>query len=160
VAEFLESYHIRNYLVEIGGEIRARGRNIEKLFWRIGIDRPEEGNNIPGTSLQAIIELKNRSLATSGNYRKYYERNGMKFVHTINPATGYPVMSNLLSASVVADDCATADAYATSLMVFGLEKSIAFLKENTFLDAYLIYADEEGKFQVFVTPNLEKSIVQ
>jgi thiamine biosynthesis lipoprotein len=90
---------------------------------------------IPGSNLQAIIRLRNHSLATSGNYRKYYEKGGIKYVHTINPKTGYPVVSNLLSATVVADDCMTADAYATALMVFGVEKSISFLQENKFLKA-------------------------
>ena len=158
VVEFLEQRGIRNYMVEIGGEVRTRGRNDRNLVWRIGIDKPLEGNMLPGANLQAIVALKNRSLATSGNYRKYYEKNGIKFVHTINPKTGYPVVSNLLSATVVADDCMTADAYATAFMVFGVERSIEFLEENKFLDAYLIYADQEGKFRVYVTKRLQKFI--
>jgi thiamine biosynthesis lipoprotein len=158
IAEFLEKRNIRHFMVEIGGEVRAKGKNDRNHIWRIGIDRPEEGNMLPGANLQAILSLRNRSLATSGNYRKFYEKNGIKFVHTINPETGYPVVSNLLSATVVADDCMTADAYATAFMVFGLDKSIAFLHRNKFLDAYLIYADEDGKFRVFVTRGLRKNI--
>jgi thiamine biosynthesis lipoprotein len=158
VAEFLEQHKIRHYMVEIGGEIRAKGKNDRNQTWKIGIDKPLEGNDIPGENLQAIIRLNNSSLATSGNYRKYYVRDGIKYVHTIDPETGYPVMSNLLSATVVADDCMTADAYATALMVFGVERSIDFLKENDFLDAYLIYADEQGNFQVYITPGLKKYI--
>jgi FAD:protein FMN transferase len=158
VAAFLEGRKIKNYMVEIGGEVRARGKNDRNQIWRIGIDKPEEGNMLPGANLQAIIRLDNRSLATSGNYRKFYERNGIKFVHTVNPKTGYPVVSNLLSATVVAYDCITADAYATAFMVFGVNKSKEFLEENKFLDAYLIYSDQEGKFRVFVTKGLEKLI--
>jgi len=147
-------------MVEIGGEVRAKGKNDRNQVWRIGIDKPLEGNMIPGADLQAIIKLNNRSLATSGNYRKYYEKNGIKFVHTVNPKTGYPVVSNLLSATVVADDCMTADAYATALMVFGINKSIAFLKAHKFLEAYLIYADQQGRFQVYVTPGLIRYIAE
>lgn len=158
VALFLESEKVRNYLVEIGGELRVKGRNDRNIFWQVGIDKPVDNNMIPGADLQAVITLKNRSLATSGNYRKFYEKNGIKFVHTINPKTGYPVVSNLLSATVIADDCATADAFATSLMVMGLEKSIEFLNSNTFLDAYLIYADEQGRFRTYLTPGLKNLI--
>ena len=158
VAGFLEHRKIKNYLVEIGGEVRARGKNERRQVWRIGIDKPAEGNMIPGANLQAIVRLNNRSLATSGNYRKFYERNGIKFVHTVNPETGYPVISNLLSATVVADDCMTADAYATALMVFGVEKSIEFLEDHEFLDAYLIYADPDGKFRIYMTRGLQKFI--
>lgn len=158
IALFLESRKIRNYIVEIGGEVRAKGRNERNMVWRVGIDKPVESHQIPGADLQAIISLKNKSLATSGNYRKFYEKNGVKFVHTINPETGYPVISNLLSATVVADDCATADAYATALMVMGLEKSIAFIKSNTFLDAFLIYSDAKGAFRTYTSPGLSKYI--
>ncbi len=158
VAKFLEQRNIRNYMVEIGGEVRARGKNEMNQVWRIGIDKPIEGNIIPGADLQAILRLNNRSLATSGNYRKYYEKNGIKFVHTIDPKTGYPVVSNLLSATVVASDCTTADAYATALMVFGVERSISFLKENKFLEAYLIYTDQEGRFRVYSTKGLQRFI--
>jgi thiamine biosynthesis lipoprotein len=159
-AAFLEKRKVENYLIEIGGEVRAEGKNDRNQFWRIGIDKPVEGNMLPGADLQAIVNLDNRSLATSGNYRKYYEKNGIKFVHTVNPKTGYPVISNLLSATVVAKNCMTADAYATALMVFGVDKSIAFLKENKFLEAYLIYADQQGRFQVYVTPGLKKFITE
>jgi FAD:protein FMN transferase len=158
VAKLLEQRNIRNYMVEIGGEVRARGKNERNQVWRIGIDKPVEGNMIPGANLQAVLRLKNRSLATSGNYRKYYEKNGIKFVHTIDPKTGYPVVSSLLSATVVASDCTTADAYATALMVFGVDRSIEFLNKHKFLDAYLIYADQGGRFRVFSTRRLQRFI--
>ncbi|MBN1143517.1 MAG: FAD:protein FMN transferase [Bacteroidales bacterium] len=160
VARFLENRGIRNYMVEIGGEVRAKGKNSKRSAWKIGIDKPQEGNMLPGANLQAIVSLDDKSLATSGNYRKFYEKDGIKYVHTINPKTGYPVVSNLLSATVVADDCIAADAYATALMVMGLDQSIEFLKTHQFLDAFLIYADSQGRFQVYYTPGLEKYIEQ
>lgn len=160
VARFLEERGIRNYMVEIGGEVRAKGKNSKRSVWKIGIDRPQEGNMLPGANLQAIVSLDDKSLATSGNYRKFYEKNGIKYVHTINPKTGYPVVSNLLSATVVAEDCITADAYATAFMVMGLEQSIEFLQEHWFLDAFLIFADAQGRFQVYFTPGLKKYLEQ
>ncbi len=160
VAAYLESLNIKNYMVEIGGEVRARGRNGNNEFWRIGIDKPVEGNMTPGSDLQAIIHLRDRSLATSGNYHRFYEKDGVKYVHTINPKTGYPVISNLLSATIVAEDCMTADAYATAMMVMGLEKSIQFLSENQFLEAYLVFADDKGAFQVYMTPGLHEFMAE
>lgn len=160
VARFLEGRGIRNYMVEIGGEVRARGKNEKRSVWKIGIDKPQEGNMLPGSNLQAIVSLDRKSLATSGNYRKFYEKDGVKYVHTINPKTGFPVVSNLLSATVVAEDCIIADAYATALMVMGLNQAIEFLKTHRFLEAFLIYADTQGRFQVYFTPGLEKYIEQ
>ncbi len=160
VTDYLENRKIRNYMVEIGGEIRAGGKNEKGEYWRIGIDKPVDSNYIPGTELQSIVKLNDRSLATSGNYRKFYVKNGIKYVHTINPKTGYPVISNLLSATVVAKDCMTADAYATAFMVIGTDRSIRFLNENRFLDAYLIYSDEKGDFKVYYTKGLKKYITE
>lgn len=158
VAAYLDNKRIRNYMVDIGGEVKTKGMNLNNEIWRIGIDRPVEGNMIPGADLQAIIRLDNRALATSGNYRQYYEKDGVKYVHTIDPKTGYSVVSNLLSASVIADDCMTADAYATAFMVFGLERSIKFLNENSFLEAYLVYSDTSGRFQVYRSEGLADTV--
>jgi thiamine biosynthesis lipoprotein len=158
ICQFLEEKGIKHYLVEVGGEVRAKGKNVHHQTWTVGIDKPYEGNLIPGSNLQAKIRLKNKAMATSGNYRKYYERNGMKFVHTIDPGTGYPVVSNLLSATVVTGDCILADAYATAFMVMGLKSSIHFLNQNPFLEACLIYTDDRGLFQMYVTPGLKKKI--
>ena len=160
ISEYLHKLKIKNYMVEIGGEVRTRGRNEKGSIWRIGIDKPLEGNVIPGSNLQAILQLDRRSLATSGNYRKFYEKDGIKYSHTINPATGYPAMSDLLSATIIADDCMTADAYATACMVFGLEKSIRFLDQNKFLDAYLIYNDEKGQYRVYYSKGLSRYLAE
>ncbi len=160
VAGFLERMGVKNYLVEIGGEIVAKGHNAEGNVWRVGVDRPAEGSMIPGRELQAVVELKNKGLATSGNYRKFIEENGVKYAHTINPKTGYPVMSNLLSATIVAKDCITADAYATVCMVAGLEKSKEIIKRVGGLEAYLIYSDQNGEYKIYATKGMEKMLAE
>jgi len=160
VSEFLENKGVENYLVEIGGEIRAKGLNPNGKLWRVGIDKPIEHSDESNRQLQAVIELKNKSLATSGNYRKFYEESGVKYSHTINPKTGYPAKQSILSATIIADDCITADAYATTCMVIGLEKSKELLKRLGNLDAYLIYPDPEhpDKYKIFMTEGMKKMI--
>lgn len=158
VSDFLEEKGIDNYLVEIGGEVKTKGLNKKGKNWRIGIDKPFDNNNIPGENLQAIVKLSNKSLATSGNYRKFYEKNGVKYSHTINPKTGYPVTHSLLSTTVIANDCMTADAYATAFMVMGIEKAYKLVQELPDIEAYFIYNDENGKYQEKMTPALESLI--
>lgn len=158
VADFLEEQGIANYLVEIGGEVKTRGVNKKGKVWKIGIDKPIDNNMVPGENLQAIVSLSNKSLATSGNYRKFYERDGVKYSHTINPRTGYPVTHSLLSATVIANDCITADAYATAFMVIGLEKAFDLATKLPDLEAYFIYSDENGNFQVKATLRMEEII--
>ena len=155
IANFLENQGITNYLVEIGGEVRAKGINDRAETWRVGIDKPIEHSDEQNRSLQAIIHLNHKSLATSGNYRKFYEKDDVKYGHSINPKTGYPAMHSILSATIIADDCMTADAYATTCMVIGLEKSKALLSKMKELEAYLIYADpNNGSYQVFMTEGM------
>jgi len=141
---------IKNYLIEVGGEIYCKGVNSKGKNWTIGIDKPIDGNMIKGENLQDILSLTGKGLATSGNYRKFYEEGGEKYSHTIDPKTGYPVKHSLLSATVIADDAMTADALATFFMVVGLDKTKEFLGKNTGIDAYLVYADGE-KFKVYKT---------
>jgi thiamine biosynthesis lipoprotein len=160
VTGFLDGLGSENYMVEIGGEIRAKGLNPAGKVWRIGIDKPEFGNLIPGAELQAVLKLNNKSLATSGNYRKYYEENGTKYTHSIDPKTGYPAKQSLLSATIIADDCITADAYATVCMVGGLEKSKEILAKHPELDAYLIYGDDSGVYQLYVTEGMKTMVVE
>ena len=160
VAAFLDKKKIENYLVEIGGELKCKGKNARGKDWVIGVDRPVDGNMIAGSNLQAVLAIRAKALATSGNYRKFYEKDGVKFAHSIDPKTGYPVLSRLLSATVLADECITADAYATAFMVMGLEKSIAFLEKDDELEAYLIYSDEEGNYQVYTTPGMREHILE
>lgn len=138
IANFLENNNINNFLIEIGGELRAKGENINNKNWRIGIDKPS--NIIDNkTRFQTVIELKNKSVATSGNYRNFYIENGKKYSHSINPFNGYPVKHNLLSVTVITDECIYADAYATAFMVMGVKKTKDFLLKNEDLDAFLIY---------------------
>lgn len=158
VSDFLEKKGIKNYLVEIGGEVRAKGKNPSNKIWIIGIDKPVDNNIIPGRVLQSKLRLKNSSLATSGNYRKFFEEDGQKYVHSINPETGYPVISNLLSVTVMAEDCMTADAWATAFMVMGMEKSIEHLSGQNELEAYLIYSDKKGNYLTYTTKNLKRFI--
>ena len=139
VGKFMEQKNIHNYLVEIGGEMRARGQKPNGSFWSIAIDKPLD--SLKTRQYAAILSLKDNSLATSGNYRNFYEKDGQKFVHTIHPKTGLSTPSNLLSASVVARDCATADGIATALMVMGVEQAKAFATAHTTLGVLLIYAD-------------------
>lgn len=159
VAAFLEGKKVENYLVEIGGELRCKGKNPKGENWMIGIDRPIDGNMIPGENMQAVVLMENASLATSGNYRKFYEMEGVKYAHSIDPKTGYPILSRLLSATVVTDECIRADALATAFMVMGIEKSIEFLNDHLDVDAYLIYSDSEGNLRVYATKGMRKRIL-
>jgi thiamine biosynthesis lipoprotein len=157
VYDYLDSLGIKSFLVEIGGEVRVKGDK-QGVLWRIGIDRPEDNNDIPGNDLQAVISLKDKSLATSGNYRKFDVENGIKYSHTIDPRTGYPAKNQLLSATIIADDCATADGLATACMVFGKERTIEFLSLHHEYEAFLVYSDENGKFQTWATEDLKRFI--
>jgi len=157
LSRYLKSIGIKRHLVEIGGEVRVCGDK-GGVLWRIGIDRPEDNNMMPGEDLQAIISLKDRSLATSGNYRKFYIEDGVKYSHTIDPKTGYPARNRLLSATIIADDCATADGIATACMVMGQDRTIAFLNLHPEFEAYLIYSDDNGNFKTWATQNLKKNI--
>lgn len=155
VSRLIESRGIENYLVEIGGEIFCKGVNKTGGEWRAGVDRPDEGNMTPGTSYQAIISFTGKGMATSGNYRKFYtDKDGRKVVHTINARTGESKPSNLLSATVIAENCATADALGTLMMAVGLEKSVKLLNDNPDLMGYLIYTDKNGEYATYTTPNL------
>lgn len=148
IGRFFEDKKITNYLVEIGGEIRARGKNSRNVYWKVAIDDP----NVDGTrSVSQFIELNNQSMAGSGNYRKFrISKNGNKIVHTINPKTGFATESNLLSATVYGNfDCADADAYATSFMAMGISKSKEFLSKYSEVKAILLYVDEKGRIAEF-----------
>jgi thiamine biosynthesis lipoprotein len=158
VAEFLEQKGIINYLVEIGGEIRIKGKNISGEIWRIGIDKPVDGNHIPGQEMQVILQITDRAIATSGNYRQFYiDENGQKVSHTIDPKTGYPVKHNLLSTTVIAKDAMSADAIATAFMVMGVEKALNYSQKMKDVDALFIY-NEKGEYKVTYTPGMDKYI--
>ena len=154
VAEAFDRRGIKNYLIEIGGEIFCRGVNPKGKEWSVAIDKPIEGNMIQGEQVQDILSLSNRGLATSGNYRKFFKENGKTYSHTIDPKTGFPARQSLLSATIIAKDAMTADAYATYFMVVGLDKAKEILAADPDIDGYLVYS-ENGEFRVFSTPGVE-----
>jgi FAD:protein FMN transferase len=157
VCSYFDDLGIENYLIEIGGEVRASGTKNGNL-WRIGIDKPEDNNIIPGQSLQAIVRITDKALATSGNYRKFYVEDGIKYSHTIDPKTGYPAKNRLLSATILADDCATADGIATACMVMGHEKSIEFINSNPQFSAYFVISGDDGNYKTWISENLNEFI--
>ena len=160
VASFLKENGCDNYMVEIGGEIVAKGKSPSGRIWRIGINEPNDNEPVNAPELQAIIQLADVGLATSGNYRNFYIEDGKKYAHTIDPKTGYPVQHNLLSATVVANDCMTADALATAFMVMGTQKALNLAESLPGVETYLIYDDENGERAVAQTPGFAKYIVQ
>jgi thiamine biosynthesis lipoprotein len=158
IADYFEEKGINDYLIDTGGELRAKGKNLRGELWAIGIDKPIE-NNVD-RSLIASFKLDNRSVATSGNYRKFYVKEGVKYAHTISPFTGRPAEHTLLSATVLSDTCSMADAYATALMVMGTENAIAFVESHPTIDAYLVYSDSLGSFQTYQSKGLEGIITE
>ncbi len=160
VANLFRRLGIADYMVEIGGEVVVHGQNPDRKMWNIGVSRPVDDSlsQDASASPQVVLEVTGRALATSGNYRRFYYRNGRKYAHTIDPKTGQPVQHSLLSASVLAPDCATADAYATAFMVMGMERAKAVLQAHPELDAYFIYERYDGKTATWFTPGLKRHI--
>ena len=160
VANFLQEKGCNNYMVEIGGEVVAKGKNAKAKFWSIGISNPDDNEFFTQQKLKAIVELKEKALATSGNYRNFYIEDGVKYAHTIDPKSGYPVQHSLLSTTVLADNCMTADAFATAFMVSGLEKSIAIANADDEIEVYFIYSDEEGNYQTYISPGFKSLLTK
>lgn len=158
VAQYLRSRDVENFMIEIGGEIVVQGNSDKRLPWKIGVTKPTDDSTQVNNELQTVLNVSNTAMATSGNYRRFYYKNGKKYAHTIDPKTGYPVQHNILSATVLANTCAKADAYATSFMVLGLEKTQQVLQHHPDLMVYLIYADGQGKNKVWYSPSLKKAI--
>jgi len=157
IANFLRKKGCKSFIVEIGGEVYAKNKKKNGDFWKIGIEEPID-NAISNNPLKAIIKLKNMAVATSGNYRKYFEENGIKYAHHIDPKTGYPTKNNLLSATILSKNGITSDATATGILVMGLEKAKLFLSTNRKIKAYLIYSDEIGNFKTFKSSQITKLI--
>ena len=156
LAEFLEKYKVKNYMVEIGGEVRTKGNNERGEMWLIGIDKPTDDPSTGVHELQTIVKISGKAISTSGNYRRFYIKDGKRYAHTINPSTGYPVNNGVLSVSVIADDCTSSDAYDTAFMVLGLKKSLELIKKLKNVEAYFIYTDENGKIQVAFSEGFKK----
>lgn len=159
IGAFIQNKGIDSYLVDIGGEVFAKGEKPDGKKWKIGIEKPAK-NQTDDRDLKAILEISNKSIATSGSYRKFYEENGIRYSHTINPKTGYPVQHSLLSVSVMADNAAEADAYATAFMVMGLEDAKQFLTQHEGLEAFFIYSDGNGNYQTYATDGFKSFITE
>ena len=155
VAALFDRKGIRNYMIEIGGESVMKGQNQKKGLWKIGVNKPIDDSLSMNQELQTILSISNRGMATSGNYRNFYYKDGKKYAHTIDPRTGYPVQHSILSATVIAKDCATADAYATAFMVMGLDSAKLLCARHPELDAYFIYTDENGEMATCFTDGMK-----
>lgn len=156
VADFIHSCGVQNYMVEIGGEVAARGVNPSTgRPWKLGILDPSSSPE--NMQFSQYISLDDKAMATSGNYFNYRVEEGRKFSHTIDPETGYPVQRTILSASVVADDCMTADAWATAFMVMGFERAKEKLESNKTIEALFIYSTPRGD-SLFVSEPLREYV--
>jgi thiamine biosynthesis lipoprotein len=158
IARFFENKNIKNYLIEVGGELLAKGKNADGNIWRVGVDKPSEDIDVK-ERFQFILDLENKALATSGNYRKFYEQDGVKYAHTINPFTGFPAQNRLLSVTVIHDNCMLADAYATAFMVMGVKKTKQFVASNPEIEIYLVYTGNDGDWKTFISPSMQKRII-
>jgi thiamine biosynthesis lipoprotein len=155
IAQLFDLYGINNYMIEIGGEVHAKGYNPNHEHWRIEIVKPLDDQSGYVTETQEIVPLDNQSLATSGNYRNFYIKEGKKYAHTINPVTGYPAEESILSATVIYPDCMTADALATTFMALGLEKACALAAQFPEMEYLFVYEDEKGDLKEKKTGRVE-----
>ena len=158
VARLLRRHDVTNFMVEIGGEIVTQGISERRLPWKVGVTKPIDDSLSVSSELQTVLNVTDIAMATSGNYRNFYYKGGKKYAHTIDPKTGYPVQHSLLSATVLASDCAVADAYATSFMVMGVERAKQLLEHHPELMAYFIFANPDGSNGVWFSPSLKKKI--
>ena len=158
IANLLKRKGVKNFMVDIGGEVVVSGVNASGNNWRIGVSKPDDDPLSRNNNLQTILDITDLGIATSGNYRNFYYKDGMKYAHTIDPKTGYPVQDRILSATVIAQDCMTADAYATAFMVMGLERAKEMTEQHPELDAYFIYSDDKGNYQTYMTDGMKKFV--
>lgn len=158
IAKLLSDKGCQNYMVEIGGEVVLKGKNDKGEKWKIGINKPTQHALPTEENLQTLLSLTNCGIATSGNYRNFYIKDGKKYAHSIDPKTGYPVQHSLLSATVISQSCAKSDALATAFMVMGLDKAKAFVETHKDIQVYFIYADEKGNYQVWMSDGMKPLI--
>lgn len=156
VSNMLLSKGVKNFMVDIGGEVRIMGLSAEKNLWKIGIDNPTDDVLSTNNELEDVLYITDKAVATSGNYRNFYYHNGKKYSHEINPHTGYPAFNEILSSTVIAKDCATADAFATAIMIKGLKHSQQMLARLKDIDAYIIYRDNKGKNRIYYSKGISK----
>ncbi|MEE2699764.1 MAG: FAD:protein FMN transferase [Bacteroidota bacterium] len=159
ISTLLEQNGVENYLVEVGGEIKAKGINADAKVWRVGVDKPVEEIDV-NQRFQFILDLENKAMASSGDYRKFYVKDGVKYAHTINPKSGFPAQNRLLSVTVKTEKCALADAYATAFLAMGVKQTKQlYNKLADELDIYLVYTDKNGEWKTFISPGMQKRIV-
>jgi len=158
VADFFDRKGVTNYMVEIGGEVRAKGLSLKQRAWRIGIDKPVDDATGGQREIALVVNLEKGALATSGNYRNFYVIDGKKYAHTINPRTGFPVQRDILSASVYASSCMEADAYATAFMVLGLKASQEVLQKLSGVEACFIYENEKKEREIWMSDGFKKLV--
>ncbi len=152
LAEYMDINGVGNYMVEIGGEVKCKGTNQSDKIWTIGLSKPEVGARL--TDFQALLSIDNKAMASSGNYRNYYQSGDKFYGHEINPKTGYPEINALLGTTVIHDNCAIADALATAFMVMGLERSKNWLAKNNSTQAVLFFQSDNGEIEYFITPDI------
>ncbi len=160
IADLLRKKGVKNYMVDIGGEVDVAGVNSSGGLWRIGISKPDDDPESRNQDLQTILEISDKGIATSGNYRNFYYKDGMKYAHTIDPKTGHPVQHSILSSTVIAKECIIADAFATAFMVMGMECAKELLEKNHDIEAYFIYSDEKGNYQTFMTEGMKEYVTE
>lgn len=160
IAQLFRDKGIKNFMVEIGGEVITCGNSPKRIPWKIGVTKPVDDSLNTQQEQQAVLNVTDMAMATSGNYRNFYYKGGKKYAHTIDPKTGYPVQHSLLSATVLAKDCATADAFATAFMVMGIEKAKKVLEKHSELMAYFIYSDAKGELAVWHSPSMDGKILE
>lgn len=160
IAQFLDRKGVKNYMVDIGGELVLKGVNTHGEPWRVGIPTPTEDPMAQNKEYRIKLQFTDRGVATSGNYRNFYYKDGKRYAHTIDPRTGYPVEHSLLSATVIAKDCMTADALATAFMVIGLEEAEKFANNYPEIGVCFIYSDENGNYQTYLTDNLKQYVME
>lgn len=156
VAAYLRNRGVENFMVEIGGEIVTSGVSERRVPWRIGVTKPTDDSLSASQEIQTVINVTDKAMATSGNYRNFYYRDGKKYAHTVDPRTGYPVQHEILSATVLAPDCMSADAYATAFMVMGLDSACRFVAAKDGLEAYFIYTDSAGRVRTWQSAGMGK----
>ncbi len=160
VADFLDKKGCNNYMIEIGGELITKGQNEFAENWKIGIDKPIEGSNTETRQIQTIVTISDKAMATSGDYRRYKVKDGVKYSHSINPKTGKTTHDNLLSVTILADDCMTADGYATACMIIGLEKATEIVNNYDGMEAYFVFSGQNGEFEIYFTEGFNKFILE
>jgi thiamine biosynthesis lipoprotein len=160
IARLMRRHNIQNFMIEIGGEIVTQGLSDKRLPWKIGVTKPTDDSLSVSGELQTVLNVTDIAMATSGNYRNFYYKGGRKYAHTIDPKTGYPVQHSLLSATVLAKDCAVADAYATAFMVMGVDRAKKVLERHPELMAYFIYSGEDGELAVWFSPSVKDKITE